>query len=106
MQIHDPASDGQAEAAPAVSCRTSRVGPVEALEHALRLILGDARAIVDHFKGHPSVPSARLDTNTPSSRRMPDRIGNEIGENLTEPLLVAVDGKRLRLDQGLNTNIS
>ena len=41
VQIDDPASDGQAQAAAPVAARARRVGPIEAFEDAPPLCLGD-----------------------------------------------------------------
>ena len=50
VQLDDPAGDRETESGAAVARRARGVGPVEAFEHAARLGVGDARALVDHLE--------------------------------------------------------
>src|SRR5579885_2034747 len=76
--LHDVAHDGEPEP------RGAGFGPVraldEALEDALALLGGDARARVAHRDQHPAVLGARLEHDAPAARRVAERIGDEVRE--------------------------
>ncbi len=94
MAVHDLPGHTQAEAA-ARGRHTGMVGAVELLEDLLFLVAAHADALV--ADRHPALLGAALqgDPDLATVRRILDRIGDQIFQNLLQPAGIAVEKHRL-----------
>ena len=83
---------------PPSAWRAGRVGPVEALEHPLGLPGRQPGAVVDHLDGGPGPAvqgrGADPDLDRAAGRGVGERVVDQVGQDLAEPLVVAEHDQR------------
>ena len=88
--VDDPARDRQPEPGAAVARGARRVGAVEALEHPLGLGGRDAGPLVgDHDRGAAGGRGVGAQPHAALGRRVADRVVEQVGDHLVQPLGVA-----------------
>src|SRR5436309_7625981 len=86
---------GQTEPRAAFLAGTSGVYAVEALENAGQVIRRDARAGVADSHDSGTARSLRADADPAARGRMPQRVVEQVGEDLPQCFGVCIDGRRV-----------
>src|SRR5450759_2569232 len=93
MGAHDGSHDGQAQSvATAVAAAAGGVSAVEPLKYLAGLDRVDSGTVVAHLELGTTGVSANSDLDVCALRRVIHSVTNEIGDNLAQPGLVALDG--------------
>src|SRR5437764_10853615 len=104
VQVDDPAGDGEPEPRTAFVGRARGIGAIEALEHVNRVGRRDAGALIDNFE--PGAVALRNGTNGDDAveGRMPNRVLDEIGNDLVQPLRVRLEREAFGLHVDVEPN--
>src|SRR5690349_23753149 len=84
--------DGETQPGPALLPRPSRVHAVETLEDAGQVIGGNTTACIGHADAGRIPDALGDDANAAAARRVPYRVVEQVGEDLSQRLGVAVHG--------------
>ena len=95
MQLDDPAGDREAEAGPTGCGRTALVGPGEAFEDAVCVLGGDAGTRVGDRHRDDAVHARGRDRDRVLTRAVAQRVVDEVGDDLPEPVGVHRDRGRV-----------
>src|SRR5215204_3838256 len=98
--LNDGCDDREPQAGPAAVPRATGIRPVEAVEHARRMLRRDSWPVVDDAQLRITAVSAEDDLDWRRRGRVDADVRQQVADHLADPVLVPTDGHRVAQQLG------